>query len=115
MRPRTEWWERVSRRTAARRQWSRPPPSHRADVRRTMQPMVWSYSPRNLMTELPHTGQDHGQVVLVRRRDHLGVSDRAARLDDRPDPPPAPLIYPVPKGNDRIARAPGPLRVIALL
>jgi len=80
-----------------------------------MQPMVWSYSPRNLMTELPHTGQDHGQVVLVRRRDHLGVSDRAARLDDRRDARRGRLIYPVPKGKERVAREHGPLGVVALL
>src|SRR2546426_10906589 len=115
MRPRTEWWERVSRRTAARRQLSRPPPSHRADLRRTMQPRVWSCSPRNLMTEWPHTGQDHGQVVLVRRRDHLGISDRAARLDDRRDARPSRLIHPVPERKERVAREHGALGVVTLL
>ena len=67
------------------------------------------------MTELPHTGQDHGQVMLIRRGDHLGISDRAARLDDRGDARGGRLIYPIPEGKERVAREHSPSRIMTLL
>jgi hypothetical protein len=34
------------------------------------------------MPEVAHPGEDHGKALFIRRRDHLVVADRAARLDD---------------------------------
>src|SRR5213079_1666352 len=71
--------------------------------------------PNNLVTELPHTGQDHGKVVLVRRRNHLGVLDRSSGLDDGGNPSRGGLVHAVPKGKEGVAREHRALGVVPLL
>src|SRR5258708_25519618 len=53
---------------------SRPPP-----------PTINTFMRAFLMSEMAHSGEHHGDVVFVRRRDHFGIAPRAARLNDGPD------------------------------
>src|ERR1043166_10153474 len=52
-------------------------------------PLGQNYGPRPLwsplMAEQSLSGEHHRHVVLIRRRDHLGVADGAARPRDAPD------------------------------
>src|SRR5262245_47878277 len=47
--------------------------------------MAVTMDPRPSMLEVATAGEDHGDPVLVGRRDHLGVVHRPARLDDDRD------------------------------
>src|SRR5208282_3830337 len=40
---------------------------------------------KRLMAEMPHAGEDHGEIMLVRRGDDFGVAHRAAGLDQGRD------------------------------
>src|SRR5438552_19178986 len=60
-----------------------------------------------LVSELPHARQYHRQPALVRRGDHLGVADRAPRLNDRRDTRLRRLVHAVAEWKERVARQHG--------
>src|SRR3989338_600944 len=39
-----------------------------------------------LVPEMSRAGEHHGDARVIRRRDHLGILERPARLNDHPDP-----------------------------
>src|SRR5690606_10905198 len=69
----------------------------------------------SLVSELALAGDDHGDLVLVGRRDHLGVPHRAARLDDGGDAGGRGLFHPVGKGEEGVGGEHAALGVVALL
>src|ERR1043166_3901522 len=66
-------------------------------------PLGQNYGPRPLwsplMAEQSLSGEHHRHVVLIRRRDHLGVADGAARLRDESDARFGRLVDPVAEGE----------------
>src|SRR5690606_32302830 len=55
--------------------------------------------------EMPLAGQDHGQALLVGRRDDLFVADRSAGLDDRGGAGVGRRVEPVAEGEEGVAGA----------
>src|SRR5258707_8937326 len=68
---------------------SRPPP-----------PTINTFMRASLMSEMAHSGEHHGDVVFVRRRDHFGIAPRAARLNDGPDAELGQRVQAVAKGKE---------------
>ena len=66
------------------------------------------------MPELAPAGDDHRDTEAVRGRHHLGVADRAARLDDRGHARGRRLLHPVGKGKEGVGGEGGARRVVAL-
>src|SRR5439155_27117027 len=56
------------------------------------------------MTEMPHAGQNHRHLMLVRSRDDLLIANRAAGLDDCGDAGLRRRVKTVPEGEAGIRR-----------
>src|ERR1700726_2834548 len=55
-----------------------------------------------LMTEVPHTGEYHRHPELVRRRDHVAIAHRAARLNHGDSAGPARLFDAIREREKRV-------------
>ena len=67
------------------------------------------------MPEMAHAGEDHGEAVLVRRGDHLGIALRAAGLDHGGDAVHRGSVEPVAEREERIGGHHGALRLESLV
>lgn len=54
------------------------------------------------MFKMPHTGKDHSDTVFVTQVDRFLITDRASRLDNRPDTGPVSRLYTITEGEESI-------------
>lgn len=55
-----------------------------------------------LMSKMPHPGEDHRHPVLIGGGNHLGIPNGSPRLDQRGDAVFRALIHAVPEGEEGI-------------